>query len=482
MICISVTPTSRQLAKVDLLNASRHGDLIEVCLDHLAKEPDIGDMIGGIGKPILISCRRPEDGGEWKGTEDQRMQLLRQAIIAGPEYIELDLDIANKIPRFGDVKRVVSYTCMDHALGNVDSVFERAKEAKADIVKFTWPTPNLGAAWPLLAAVTKKRDIPVVGLGTDRAGLTFSLLGQKYGSPWVYAALEQGMEAHPGQSTVWELNDTYSLSEINPQTRFIGVIGMGDVEQSIVRCLNAGFRAMELNVRCLPIQLASVDKLEKMLEILKINGLIVTPQAGLYLGGLASKLEDVARNSGFVDLLLRKKDEWNGYNTLWRCCLKALEKTIGKNSTDEHPLDRRNVVLIGSDNMATALAYGIQARKGVLSIASPNDEDAQQTAQMFKVRHVPWSNIYNTMCDVVVVTDPDVKVGPENTQLSVSYLRPGMTVMDIGNLPGDTKLLDEARDRSCPVVEPSDVFTEQVAGYFKSITGKEMPPEALPSE
>ncbi|MDA1015862.1 MAG: type I 3-dehydroquinate dehydratase [Planctomycetota bacterium] len=482
MICISVTPTSRQLAKVDLLNASRQGDLIEVCLDHLAKEPDIADMISGISKPILISCRRPVDGGAWKGTEDQRMQLLRQAIIAGPEYIELDLDIADKIPRFGSVKRVVSYTCLDHALGNVDTVFDRAKDAKADVVKFTWPTPNLESAWPLLAAVTKKRDLPVVGLGMDRAGLTFSLLGQKFGSPWVYAALEQGMEAHPGQATVWELNDTYSLSEINPQTRFIGVVGMGDVERSIVKSLNAAFRITELNVRCLPIQLQKSDKLGKMLDILKINGLIVTPQAGVYLGGLASKLEDVARNSGFVDLLLRKNEEWNGYNTLWRCCLKSLEKTIGVSKAGEHPLDRRNVLLIGSDNMVTALAYGIQARKGVLSVASPNDDDARQTAQMFKVRHVPWSNLYNTMCDVAVVTDPSVKVGSDNTQLSVSYLRPGMTVMDIGNLPGDTKLLEEARGRDCKVVNPSDVFAEQVAGYFKSITGKDMPPEAISPE
>ena len=55
--------------------------------------------------------------------------------------------------------------------------------------------------------------------------------------------------------------------------------------------------------------------------------------------------------------------------------MKSLEKTIGVSKAGEHPLDRRNVLLIGSDNMVTALAYGIQARKGVLSVASPNDDD-----------------------------------------------------------------------------------------------------------
>ncbi len=283
------------------------------------------------------------------------------------------------------------------------------------------------------------------------------------------------MEAHPGQATVWELNDLYGLQEINKQTQFIAVIGMGDSEQEIVRALNNGFRTANLNVRCLPVQLSKGDKIEKMLDILKINGLIITKQAGVYLGGMASKLEEVARNSGYVDVLLKQNDGWAGYNTLWRCCLKVLERTIGKSSSDERPLDRRNVLLIGSDAMTTALAHGVQLRKGVLSIASPNDEDAQQMSQMFKVRHVPWSNLYNTISDVTVVTDSKIRVGSENSNISVSYLRPSMTVMDIGSIPNDSALINEARARGCNVASSADIFKEQIAGYFKTITGKEMP-------
>src|SRR6185503_10937221 len=35
MICISVTPESRQLAKVDIYNAANQCDLVELCLDRL---------------------------------------------------------------------------------------------------------------------------------------------------------------------------------------------------------------------------------------------------------------------------------------------------------------------------------------------------------------------------------------------------------------------------------------------------------------
>ena len=69
MICITVTPTSRTLAPADLLNASRRCDLIELCLDHFIAEPNVGDLLRIVDKPILVSCRSVRDGGQWKGTE-----------------------------------------------------------------------------------------------------------------------------------------------------------------------------------------------------------------------------------------------------------------------------------------------------------------------------------------------------------------------------------------------------------------------------
>nr|WP_261344525.1 type I 3-dehydroquinate dehydratase [Gimesia benthica] len=66
MICISVTPESRNFAKVDILNAAAQCDLVELCLDRLIKTPDIGDLISGFEVPILVSCRHPEEGGSSK--------------------------------------------------------------------------------------------------------------------------------------------------------------------------------------------------------------------------------------------------------------------------------------------------------------------------------------------------------------------------------------------------------------------------------
>lgn len=480
MICISVVPTSRQLAKVDIFNAANQADLVEVCLDHLAKEPDIPDLLQGAKKPIILSCRRPLEGGQWAGSEEERLLMLRQAIVAAPDWIELEVDIADKIPRFGKTKRLISFTRLDKPLQSLDSVFERAATAKADAVKFVGPTPTLDAAWPLLAAVTKKRELPVVGMGIGRPGLTFSLLGRKYGSPWIYAALEQGMESYDGQATLHELDEVYRWREINAQTRFVAVAGFGPTETMTLRVLNTGFAKLGLNIRCLPLELDKLDNFQQMFDVLKINAVLPDKRLGGQILSVCQQQEDSVKASQYADLVVRPPNQgWQAFNSLWRGTLRALEERIGSKSPDERPLDRRNVLLVGASPLARCLAYGVQRRKGLVSVAATDDERAHLLAQMFDFRYVPIANIYDTLCDVLILAEVRMEKGHLKQSISPSILKSGMTVIDATNLPHTTELLDDARARGCKVVEPADIYADQLGTQFKAITGQDLPPEAF---
>lgn len=480
MICISVTPESRQLAKVDLFNAAGQCDLIELCLDRLLKEPDVKDLIEGAKKPILISCRRQEEGGHFKGTEDERMMLLRQAILANPAYVELDLDTARKIPRFGKVQRVISYTSLDRPLGsNIEEIFDEAVAAKADVIKFTWPTQTLEAAWPLLAAVSQKRALPVVGLGLGRCGLTFSLLGRKYGSPWIYAALEKGMEAFPGQPSVGDLDNLYRWREVGPKTRFIGVVGFNETELATVKVLNAAFDQLDMNTRCLPFDVKSTDQLGKMLDILKVPAVIATPTYGRSLLSLVQKMDDVTKQAQYADLLLKQPDGWQGFNLIGRVALKVLEAKLGKQSADDHPLDRRNAMIVGAGGLAQALAVGIHKRKGLVSVCAGDDAESQKLAAATESRFVPSAKLYDTLVDLVLVTTTNLDHGAKKTPINPSLLKPGQAFVDLTDPPGESPLCQEARDRGCKVVEPADVFAEYVGQIFKSLTGQDLPQEAF---
>ena len=173
MICVSITPEHRTLAKVDLLNAARQADLVELCLDRLSAPLDLNSLLDGVVKPVIISCRRPQDGGAWTGTEDERFGILRQAMLTGAAYVEIEADIAHELPRTGTAQRIISFTSLRKPLENVPEMIDRAAVLSGDVVKFTWPTPTLDAAWPLLAAVSRKCALPVVGVGIGAAGRTF---------------------------------------------------------------------------------------------------------------------------------------------------------------------------------------------------------------------------------------------------------------------------------------------------------------------
>src|ERR1700722_20539553 len=81
MICISIAQASRRMALADMLNASRQCDLIEVRLDCFEKTPDVAELLEHKPRPLIMSCRRLKDGGDWKGSEEDRLTLLRQCIV-----------------------------------------------------------------------------------------------------------------------------------------------------------------------------------------------------------------------------------------------------------------------------------------------------------------------------------------------------------------------------------------------------------------
>jgi 3-dehydroquinate dehydratase/shikimate dehydrogenase len=480
MLCIAVAPVSRTLGMVDILNAAPQADLIELRLDRLEKDPDLGQMLAVTDKPILVSCRRKRDGGDWTDSDEERLLLLRKAIVAGPAYIELELDIARQVPRFGKTKRVISYTLLDKPLTNIEQIYEQCVACQADVVKLVGPTPTLEAAWPLLAAVSKKRDIPIVGMGLGQPGVMFSILGQKYGSPWIYAALEEGLEAFEGQITVADLISIYRYKEIGPQTRFLAVTGFSETDRLSAKVLNAGFSHLGVNVRCLPLEFGRADKFADKLDVLGVNVVFANPQLAERILNLAETLDEPARVAQYADLVVKQKDGWFAYNTIWRSALRCIEKELGAANPEDRPLDKRNVMIVGSGGMARGIAYGVSRRKGLISITSADDNEAKQMASQFNARFVPMSHMYNTLCDVAIICDADnsdidnaATSRGDQVRLNASFFRPGMIVTDLSDIPNPTRLLEEARQRACKIVDPADISADHLMAIFKTVCGKD---------
>src|SRR5688500_8596686 len=109
-LCLVIGRTRHKMMQAEMEEAGKRGaQLIELRLDFLAKPPDFKRLMVTKPCPLIATVRRPDDGGRWAGSEDDRLMLLRQAIVAGFDWIDLETDIADSMKRYKDVKRIVSY-------------------------------------------------------------------------------------------------------------------------------------------------------------------------------------------------------------------------------------------------------------------------------------------------------------------------------------------------------------------------------------
>jgi 3-dehydroquinate dehydratase/shikimate dehydrogenase len=479
MISISIAATAHRWAIVDMYNAAPQCDLLELRLDKLKRAPELSLLLAARNRPVLVSCRRREDGGEWDRSEEARQTVLREAITQGADYVEIEVDIAHRIPRFGDTKRVISFTSMYPLKGDLDMVYERATGQDADVVKLTAPTATLDEAWPILRAMAKP-NVPVVAVGVGEPGLTLSLLGRKMGSPWIDAALEKGMEAHPGQATVRDLEEVYCWRDINRQTPLVGVAGFTPQQKTTVRLMNAAFKYLGLDMRCLPMEVGDIGRFGHMMESLRVSAVILNEA---YWGNIFSELsgsEEAAKLSRHADIVIKQQQGWHGYSSLWRAAVYALEKKLPPRSDDGSPLKGRTVLLAGATSAARALAYGIQKRGGLLMVTGPDSDRAHLLAQMFGCRYVPLQRSFDTMYDVLVAAPSELNADGELQQnFDHAYLRANTTVLDLNEIPKVTHLLDEARARGAKTVDPMDVYLAQLVQRLRPLTGKDVPLDFL---
>src|SRR5437870_2186694 len=103
IICAVIGRTRHKMIQIEIQEAAKRGaKLIEVRLDFLAKAPDFKRLLANRPCPLIATVRRHSDGGRWAHTEEERHMLLRQAIVAGFDWVDLETDAANDIQRYGD--------------------------------------------------------------------------------------------------------------------------------------------------------------------------------------------------------------------------------------------------------------------------------------------------------------------------------------------------------------------------------------------
>lgn len=110
MICVSIGRGRHRHVIAEHKHLADNGiQLVELRLDYIQGSVQVKRLLKDRPCPAIITCRRAADGGRWEQGEDERLLLLRTAIVEGADYVDLEEDIAAKVPRYGKTKRIVSH-------------------------------------------------------------------------------------------------------------------------------------------------------------------------------------------------------------------------------------------------------------------------------------------------------------------------------------------------------------------------------------
>ena len=477
MICISINQESRRLALVDMLNAARQADLLEVRLDRFGKAPDVGELLANKPKPIIMCCRRAQDGGYWDGSEKDRLVVLRQCIISKADYVEIELDVADEIRRFPPSQRVISYTNLRETPPDILEIYDEMRTKIPDVIKLVTVVRTPEEAWPLVQIVAKA-SVPTVVVGLGKPAVMLAILGQRLGAPWTYAALEHSMEAYPGQPTIDDLATIYRFHDIDKATRFVGVTGFGEREIITVAALNTILAQTASPYRCLPMAVGEWKIFRKVIDAVKLGALIVDADHQQGILQIGAEAHGPAVTTQAADVLIHKGDAWHAFHTAAQTWIEGIKQALAPRFPGDNPLKDRMVAIIGVTAGAGMIAAEVQRHGGSAIIVSFNKKAGQQLAQSIGCRFILFEALYSTMHDVLVVCAEEK---PEDLRKSVSsgvhagYLRPGMTVMDLTATTRNSPLLEEAKARGCVTVSPYDLLLNQLDQQVRLLTGKTVP-------
>lgn len=474
------------MVQVEIDEAGKRGaQLIELRLDFLAKAPDFKRLLVKKPCPMIATVRRPHEGGRWAGAEPQRQILLRQATVAGFEWIDIETDVADKIARFRDVKRIVSYHNLRETPADLDSIYEKMCKQDADIVKIAvnarHPNDNLR-----VLDLLKSPPKPTVAICMGEMSMPSRILGAKYGAPFTYAAFNQERGVAPGIPSFADMKEVYHYDSINPDTKVFGVIGEPVAHSLSPVIHNAAFRELGINAVYIPFHVPTgqLDAFLDGFEAIPVSGYSVTiPHKEAAMAEAKVRDATVVMTQA-ANTLIRGPDGFAAYNTDFTAVRETLLANLPRSEGGGPPrLEDLTAMLLGAGGVARAVAHGLHADGARVIITNRNIERAQKLANEVGCRYVAWEARHNQICDLLVnCTAVGMHPNVDESPIHASFLKPGLKVFETIYTPEATVLIKDARTRGCHVITGGDMFVRQAAAQFKLFTGQEPPIEKMRAE
>jgi len=210
--CVPVMGCATEAALGKMEVVFKVADMVELRLDRMP-DHDLGRLLNGRREKIIVTNRRKEEGGGFRGTERERVDLLKEAVALGAGYV--DIEAATDPDLVGELRSDIAgrghrtaLILSSHDFSGTPSVKVLRKRMDActegDLVKIVTYARRIEDNLRLLDLIpyAGRKGRRIIAFCMGEMGLLSRVAAPLLGSFLTYAVLHAGEESAPGQMTL----------------------------------------------------------------------------------------------------------------------------------------------------------------------------------------------------------------------------------------------------------------------------------------
>ena len=218
-ICVVITAKDTEEALQRLTEVASQGpDLIEVRFDYMESPGDPGIIRDSTDLPLIATNRRRDQGGYTRMSEPDRVAAILDAVEAGFDYADLALNTPDLDDLGSRVKALGGSLVISHhdfqgtpSAEELRETMSRMAERGADVCKIIGTAQSPRDNLVYLGLFGSPREGGLVCFGMGRDGILSRVLSPLMGGEFTYASSHAGGESAPGQLTLAEMREIYTL-------------------------------------------------------------------------------------------------------------------------------------------------------------------------------------------------------------------------------------------------------------------------------
>ncbi|MFA5322399.1 MAG: type I 3-dehydroquinate dehydratase, partial [Smithella sp.] len=472
MICIPITSRTNKDALQAIEKSCRLADFIELRMDLIGRR-NLAELISAVRSQsllikIIITCRRKEEAapaGSAARTksavknEDEKMALLREAIVLGADFIDIELAegsrAINELKALcaktgGKTNIIISYHNLKETPGliKLKEIFNQCAKYKPAIVKIvTMANTFEDNLAPLsLISYARKHSQKIISLCMGDKGGISRVVAPLMGGYLSFAALDREEQSAPGQFTIHEMNEIRKLfngkseAPLNPAVSLRrsppkNFVLLGNpVGHSLSPLMhNAALQKMSSEEIYSACCVQSIGGALAGLREMNIHGAGVTIPFKVTVMKYLDDIDGDAQAIGAVNTIVNDNGRLIGYNTDWLGLMLTLKKAM--------TVKNKTFAVIGAGGTARAAAYGIIREGGFPVIINRSLEKGKILAEALQCPFIPLSSSGRIKADCLINTTsvgmyPHTDKSPMKKAVLAGYEH----VMDVIYNPLQTKL------------------------------------------